>query len=341
MRLSFIFFYLFSITRSSNLTIPGADGDAFVDDFSHYDESLWSKDDDYIYCTGSSCEMIREDHLQYTYIDKTDGWKELIIRMTHGCKGSFCCEDGICANYTTGSLTSRHKYGYGSFRFLALAALADHRFQQEGTHDAWSCVSIATKMTSLAYAHTGFGMCVPSQNPWSVMCTAMHGEIQRSEEFALHYNAAKKPSWFRIDWFPDEVSFFIGGHYLTTMKPPDIRVPDIPMHIKISIGPQERVLPSDAPEPTIDDEVEFNMRLFRVRYHKLKEIEYLTNKEELFVMDDSTLSTFTILSFAGIGCIISIGIYWMWNWWEKRRVKYNGGFYTLLEGKGADIKANA
>jgi len=101
----------------------------FVDDFSSFDESLWSQESR-LYCNGE-CALMQEKNLHYKRVslnlnleEENKEHHELEIKMQNDChnKNECCNNQNECAIYTSGEISSIRSYHYGSFRFWGKAS---------------------------------------------------------------------------------------------------------------------------------------------------------------------------------------------------------------------------
>jgi len=98
----------------------GGGGSEFIDDFS-YKSSLWKKERDSLLCIGDSCVYMMNINHQLIKPNPR-GYLQLAFR--NNCKGKHCCnENDICTPFTSSQISSRYKYGYGSFRWVAITAI--------------------------------------------------------------------------------------------------------------------------------------------------------------------------------------------------------------------------
>jgi len=109
--------------------IQDATGENFVDKFTKYHPALWTKNDFDLTCTHhTSCVSFDENFALYNYLPKTRenvAAHELLLVLMRGSQGeSIFCESecDVCAEYTSGGITSTHRYAYGTFWFLFMAA---------------------------------------------------------------------------------------------------------------------------------------------------------------------------------------------------------------------------
>ena len=105
--------------------MDGANGENFVDDFAFHDNTLWRVDQDFLHCVGDGrksgqCVYKTSDNLKWQYVQNEPAHSELVLSMRNDCKGEHCCKGDFCTHYTAGKITSVHRYGYGTFRFLSI-----------------------------------------------------------------------------------------------------------------------------------------------------------------------------------------------------------------------------
>ena len=106
-------------------SIYDADGSNFEDHFKRYESSHWRRDFGTRHCGSSQqhggCMWASKENLKYVVHDETDApWasSELKISMRNDCDRDQCCRsDGQCTSYSSGQLTSKQEYAYGTFYF--------------------------------------------------------------------------------------------------------------------------------------------------------------------------------------------------------------------------------
>ena len=103
-----------------------ADGKNFWHNFGQFDKSLWMKQDKKLSCIGMQCFYAKENNLQWDEVrDDKPLHTFMSVRLKNDCVGVKCClrnhDQTFCTYYTGGHLISKPRYGYGSFRMLALA----------------------------------------------------------------------------------------------------------------------------------------------------------------------------------------------------------------------------
>ena len=111
---AFLLPLVLSVTRNKAMV-----GSTFHDNFFRFNSDLWEADDQYLLCVSTHCVYLNESNLHFQYVDKLFVHTYLQIQMKNDCQGHKCCVGEMCTTYTSGQITSRHSYGYGSFRFLA------------------------------------------------------------------------------------------------------------------------------------------------------------------------------------------------------------------------------
>ena len=70
-----------------------------------------------------NCIFAKYDNIKYVSNPDAEGRSvesnEMVISMRNDCSDNSCCDDStICTSYTSGMMTSKQSYGYGSFQFL-------------------------------------------------------------------------------------------------------------------------------------------------------------------------------------------------------------------------------
>jgi len=325
----FSFLSLFQFVASTLAEI----GKDFTDDFIKFDESLWVKESDHMFCANrGQCTFLESDLTRLIYrpaILQVPALHELQILARQGCSESFCCERDECTKYKAGQITSIHGYSYGSFKFSAMPTNHAVGLKQDDVHDAWTCFCAGTSKNFFLDDPVGISMCVPSNDPHFVVMRVMNGDETQEDEFRLPFNAVKHISWFRFDWRPSSVTFFVNKRKIKTFK--DLNIRDRLLHIKVVIDPMSG---SHKDENDKGRPVEFKMHLQRVKYRKYPMHVELIVKEE----PASFLMQLVVISSTLIIVILALMI--AFNIWKQDRppTELSGGFYTLLnEDKKHDL----
>jgi len=91
----------------------------FQDFFNNFDASKWRKDFGNRHCGNQSpvgCVWTKRENLEYESDVLTPGG--LRISLRNDCEEDYCCvSETQCTSYTSGQLTSRNLYGYGTYSF--------------------------------------------------------------------------------------------------------------------------------------------------------------------------------------------------------------------------------
>jgi len=108
----FILVILFAY-HASGASTPDATGVPFEDTFDNFEKKRWLQDEGNRHCWRKrGCMWASRQNLQY------DSSNMLTITMRNDCNESHCCKDSKkCTLYSSGQLTSRKYYSYGSFHF--------------------------------------------------------------------------------------------------------------------------------------------------------------------------------------------------------------------------------
>jgi len=307
---------------SSTLAQIGKD---FTDDFIRFDGSFWVKESNHMFCANhGSCAFLESGLTRLIYrpaILQVPALHELQISARQGCTEKFCCERGECTQYIAGQITSIHSYSYGSFKFSAMPTSHAAGFKAAHVHDAWTCFCAGTKEQFFFDDPVGISICVPSDDPYLVVMRVMNGNETREHEFRLRFNAAKHLSWFRFDWRPSSITFFVNKRRITSIK--DLNIVDRLLHIKVLILPLSGTRVAEHHE---ERGAEFKMHLHRVKYRKYPMHVELLVKEE----PTSFLMQLVVISSTLLIVILALTIaFKIWQQ-DKPPSDLSGGFYTLL-----------
>jgi len=129
-----IFFLALFVCKAVSRRNPYSVGHGFIDDFSHFNGSLWKAEHHTYRCVDESrmplsCAISEVGNIEFVnislpsnpYFNTRNGMN---IWLQNDCEnheyGSKCCpKNHPCTRFSTGQLTSRKTYGHGTFSFLA------------------------------------------------------------------------------------------------------------------------------------------------------------------------------------------------------------------------------
>jgi len=302
-----------------------ADGKNFWHNFGAFDKSLWMKQDKKLSCIEMQCFYAEESNLQWDsirdYVDKSLH-AFMSVRLKNDCIGEKCCltnqNQTFCTYYTGGHLISKSRYGYGSYRILALA---------EGTVE-WGYEYAARYCFGIAGSDSK-GKIVKI-----VMCRFTHAPGYASliwqndrridvQEIELPRNIGNALSIMRLDWTPNNVKFYFKGNLIGFWDGKTHPLPDVPMKIVIFL------VPDDMNSPKTTDVIDIEMNVYRFRYINWNNMF----PTELFVTNESSSST---IFYFSLGCLTLVSlILLIRQWWlsdlHKCTSTNNDDHYKLVQ----------
>jgi len=351
----FLFFAIalaMEVPVNSNVFESEADGESWVDRFSKFRTDRWKKQNNFLTCNEgtyaeSSCiyleenNLKRRDHLNLK--DEKVDYSYLEMTLDNKCKKKNCCEGEKCANWKTGSLVSQDRYGFGSFRFVAYPANQHTSRVQPGfvpsDQAGWTCYGTCSKCIerSTDEEEAGAGMCVLSGDPNIIAMIIIANGTRNIDYISLKINTARIANIYRIDWYPEELVFYVNGHMIFTTWGTGWAIPQDPLHMMSEMTTYESIPEPDdmveTEEPIVESNrpIELKSILYRVRYIKFYPLNTYDNfnasdasaisttgaadKTELFVHSSSRLYKFDMM-VASIIFIIVI-VFSIWSAYEQ------------------------
>jgi len=287
--------------------IGDATGRNFYHNFGSFDKSLWKISNDRISCIASQCFRTTSNALEWHSIeDDIPPQTYMSLTLTNNCDGQKCCWNHqhhshfgsmSCTQYTGGQLSSVHFYGYGSFRFLALAdgVTLDDKYLS-GRY----CFNLEGRDSKNEV--TRISMCTVATQQFALTLIYQHAGHVKVHEVELAQNVGKTLGIYRIDWRPDAIHFYVKGQLVGFLnKQSHGYIPNQPLRITICIIPDDMELPLS----NSTDIVSVNLHVYRARYIRW-DYEKTTppSKTDLFVDKTFKESIDFILVFCATGILI-------------------------------------
>jgi len=267
------FLCLFVLIQSGSLTgMKDATGVDFTDRFDRFDDSQWIRDEDHLHCLGipsgptiGQCSSRREVNVEINHHVQENGKQthsEMSITMRNDCIGHECCIDGKCTPYTTGTVTSRRTYAYGSFRFFVRISDLSHS-RKSGAHNGLACVSLENSGPTSVHGMQSISFCVIANDPSKARIMWKISDEIKLRKISLPMDVSKTAAFLRIDWAPKFIRWYVNGKEVASVTSVDNEIPDKPLNIKMFVIPK-----MDKPVLLDTDEVELQMNIFRCMYRK-------------------------------------------------------------------------
>ena len=110
----FILYFIFGIDAN---IFEWDEGDTFTDHFTVFNRKRWTSNDGLLSCVGKHCVLRSEKNLVFQHLGGVQ------LKYRSDCSGVECCHglklNKDCTKFTSGALVSKHRYGYGSYRWKA------------------------------------------------------------------------------------------------------------------------------------------------------------------------------------------------------------------------------
>jgi len=120
-------------------------------------------------------------------------------------------------------------------------------------------------------------LCIDSEEPQEAILLWQNGAIRRHKHVSLDFDATENLGMWRIIWNPSMISWFVNGELLGRVRGRLwLKMPDVPMHIRVSVFPRE----IDEDHELLHD-VKFSMHLFKISFKKMKSEPLPTPKPTL------------------------------------------------------------
>jgi len=106
---------------------------SFRENFYTYDGDFWELKDDSMHCAEEECALALKENVQYGTTPAIAGIAsagyELRLLLKDNCQRTTmpCCRKERCYIFTTGIISSKNVYGYGSYAFIGTSARKDKK----------------------------------------------------------------------------------------------------------------------------------------------------------------------------------------------------------------------
>jgi len=253
-----------------NLPPPTA-GNSFSESFLTQNTDRWDNNEDWLMCVGKQCVYLSRNNLQF---NTPSPHGMLQIELWNNCYEDHCCLEKNrghkdCTPYTTGQLVSKENYGYGSYRWHAIATPLEYSPDQI---DVSSCFSLENDEESEVML--GVSLCVSSKNPNQVASIFQMGEYSSTEYHNIYADSiGKSLAEYQIDYLPSGIKYKVNGLLLR-----EIKSDQIDFYTKDDLQIQMGLFPSVDAEQKMYDRKEMahhivvpsmhKMQVFRVDYIK-------------------------------------------------------------------------
>jgi len=325
----FLFFIFWNLTKG----YWNPNGVDFEDYFKRHESLKWVQDHGLRHCGGSGgCVYASDENLKYLSHQPIGNLpvasNEMQITMRSDCRGDHCCRNDIdfyqCTSYTSGHITSKQLYGYGSFYLMARMAKLSL-----GDRGAQSCFALRRVVEAFHHEiHMGMSMCFPSNDPYKVILICRYGEQIHKQMVHLPFDSSQRIGLYRIDWHPDGVVWNVNRKPVGEIRTEMFMIPDNPLHIKLFVIPE---VPLEKLGIASNQSIQCDMHVFMAAYQK---IDVPNAQTELFTTE--TLSPFHDIPFIIFNIFaISLFILVVMVWWKNYFEVPQG--YSHLRGE-PDLK---
>lgn len=249
-----MFWFLLFVSRALQLR-----GSSFTDTFHDFYANRWEIKDGELLWEDSQCVYLSKKNCHFRReVEGLSKYGLVHIDFKNDCYGENCCENGeIGTPFTAGQLMSRAVYGWGSFRWGAVATSG------EGAIDVLSCFTLKSHENS--ETPVKLSICVSSRDPYKVSTVMQIGQTTSIENFSLTFDASQQMAFYRIDYTSDRIKFMVDGQTLREVKPLEIKIPLENLFILMTMIPAEGVLGTQE-ELAVRPFLSSSMRVLRFRY---------------------------------------------------------------------------
>jgi len=246
------------------------------------------------------------------------------FNFRNDCTDIGCCVGETCFPYTSGMMTSMETYGYGSFRWLALASQdrSDIRHPDDEV--------FVQSFFSLIGRDVEISIVMSNKYPFQAELIYRNGAFLFAKIVKLDFNS-RTTCLYRIDWTKDSIKYIINGdiYYELTphqaqMRKSRMEVPRGPLKIEVGVMPKVEGLRDVRTNPNLLSRslIWVRLRLFRMRYISQEDLQ---QKDEMLILKNS--KPFQKIIVVVIGFIILFAFIFGLKYLKRKSMDH----YTLME----------
>jgi len=208
---------------------------SFRENFYTYDGDFWELKDDSMHCAEEECALALKENVQYGTTPAIAGIAsaayELRLLLKDNCQRTTmpCCRKERCYIFTTGIISSKNVYGYGSYAFIGTSARKDKKRNTKMQVTVRSCFGLKKRENEIMY-------CFGSEDPHTVELIVIRGETKYHKKISLGFDSSVHTGTYRIEWQWETIQFVINSHVKKTLIGPHV-IPKEPLHIKVLLLP--------------------------------------------------------------------------------------------------------
>jgi len=240
-------------------------GKSFIDTFQTPDPDVWDYDHEDLNCVnhtvGFECVYVTKKN---RVMNSLYTFGVLRLDFKNDCEGEQCCHEDVCTPFTSGTLKSKQKYGYGSYRWHAIATKDLSRDTAYGT---LSCFTVESEVSPQPQ---GMSLCAFSHEPEIVATVFYYGEHTDVLYFKVDFPTNDTLARYRIDFFEDSISWIVNGDILHGISAMDQKLPSPEVHIEMGVFANDETVeypkPSEMKPMHERPHMDIRMRILRFRF---------------------------------------------------------------------------
>lgn len=299
---------------------------SFRETFSSYDGDFWELKDGSMHCAEDACALALKENVQFATTPAIAGvapeGHELRLLLKDNCQRTTmpCCRQDRCHIFTTGIISSRKVYGYGSYSFIGTSAREKKRNTKMKVR-VRSCFGLKKRegdyVNQIMY-------CFESEDPHTVELMVTRGEYKYNTKISLGFDSSVHTGTYRIEWQWETIQFVINSHVRKTLIGSHL-IPKNPLDIKVLLLPIGPI----AVEQVKQSNIVFTLKTVHIHHRKFITTGPQSKDEMLFVFHPPK-QIFGSMTKWIIGLILFIGSIFCLFFYLKRRSKTKNGYEIFI-----------
>jgi len=329
--------YLVSLVRGYTI------GSSFFDGFQKHNSDLWNLNDATVFCK-EDCACAKKKSLSYQhYLPEGNVIPTSYELQFHlrDLKHKFCDRNGTCAHFTTGVMTSKDAYPYGSFTVVAKAAAK--REHQVGRNKilatGWTCFLGRQLVKKPWYYAKEISMCFSSDDPHYATFRLDYGpgpSDHHEAKINLGFDASYHVAVYAWQWRRETVAFLVNNVVRKTWVSSKNLMPNMyygPMQIEVSLLPSAQAKMPLPPNLAVS----MSMKVVSIQYSVYH--SEIHSHDELFVIEDEQSYKIIIITISLI--IVAAMFVTGLSYYIRKRIEAPNpyGYSKLSAGTFSEIEA--
>jgi len=213
---------------------------SFADSFETYDGDFWELKDGSMHCSEDECALALKENVQYAMTPAIAGVTsvgyELRLLLKDNCQRTTmpCCRNEKCYIFTTGIISSKNVYGYGSYAFIGTSAREEKKRNTKMQVRVRSCFGLKKRDGNI---RNEIMYCFSSENTHTAELIVIRGETRYHKTISLGFDSSVHPAVYRIEWQWETIQFVVNSHVKKTLIGAHM-IPKEPLHIKVLLLPK-------------------------------------------------------------------------------------------------------